>query len=156
MRRTFQMSPYECLTSLSRHTLDGILKNLRQAVLLTEGEDDHLFPVARRAVDARWLKASYEVCGGSILAHKTAKIAKGSGTDLLAIQLYSAHLFVIFASLRDLCVLVPIPSCDGGTSEGDRRWRRAASESPVRSEIGPYQRRHHAPVGRARSLSTVG
>jgi hypothetical protein len=41
------------------------------------------------------LKASYEVCGGSILAHKTAK---GSGTDLLAIQLYSAHLFVIFAS----------------------------------------------------------
>ena len=52
MRRTFQMSPYECLTSLSRHTLDGILKNLRQDVLLTEGEDDHLFPVARRAVDA--------------------------------------------------------------------------------------------------------
>ena len=52
VRRTFQMSPYECLTSLSRHALDGILKNLRQAVLLTEGEDDHLFPVARRAVDA--------------------------------------------------------------------------------------------------------
>ena len=56
-------------------------------------------------------------------------------------------------SLRDLCVpLCRFPSCDGGTSEGDRRWRRAASESPVRSEIGPYQHRHKARVGLAAKL----
>jgi len=136
VRRTFQMSPYECLTSLSRHTLDGILKNLRQAVLLTEGEDDHLFPVARRAVDATWLKASYEVCGGSILAHKTAKIAKGSGTDLLAIQLCSAHLFVIFASLcRFLRAMAAPPRA---TAVGDVRLpspRSARRSDPINAGI---------------------
>jgi len=51
------------------------------------------------------LKASHEVCGGSILAHKTAKIAKASGTDFVAIQLYSAQTLnfpSMSTSLRDL------------------------------------------------------
>ena len=58
-------------------------------------------------------------------------------------------------SLRDLCVLLcRFPSCGGGTSEGDRRWR-AASESPVRSEIGPYQHRDKARVGLAGRLDSA-
>jgi hypothetical protein len=56
-------SPYDCLTSLSQHSLAGTLKNLRQDVFLTEGEDDHLFPVDRmyqimRLVCARSVTAS--------------------------------------------------------------------------------------------------
>jgi pimeloyl-ACP methyl ester carboxylesterase len=38
-------TPFDFLTKLSTHTLDGVLHNVKQDVLLTEGEDDHLFNV---------------------------------------------------------------------------------------------------------------
>jgi pimeloyl-ACP methyl ester carboxylesterase len=47
MHITGTQTPWDCLTSLSEHSLDGILYRLRQDVLLTEGEDDHLFPIDR-------------------------------------------------------------------------------------------------------------
>jgi hypothetical protein len=34
---------FDCLTSLNKHNLEGVLANVKQDVLLTEGEDDHLF-----------------------------------------------------------------------------------------------------------------
>jgi hypothetical protein len=39
---------------------------------------------------SRFSKAYHKVGGRSIFAHKIAKISKGSGTDFLATQLYSA------------------------------------------------------------------
>jgi pimeloyl-ACP methyl ester carboxylesterase len=38
-------TPFDFLTSLSAHTLDGVLHHVKQDVLVTEGEDDHLFNV---------------------------------------------------------------------------------------------------------------
>jgi hypothetical protein len=96
------------------------------------------------------LKASHKAFGHSILAHEIAKISKGSGARFSSNQLYSARcslplydhgLFVIFASfcadpLRAIAAPPRRP-----------RSRMYCFRVPVRSEIGPYQRRQNAPVG---------
>jgi hypothetical protein len=65
MHITGTKTPFDCLTSLSEHTLDGILQNLKQDVLLTEGEDDHLFHVG-------WL---YRIMNELVCAHSvTARV----------------------------------------------------------------------------------
>jgi hypothetical protein len=65
MHITGTKTPFDCLTSLSEHTLDGILRNLKQDVLLTEGEDDHLFHVG-------WL---YRIMNELVCAHSvTARV----------------------------------------------------------------------------------
>jgi pimeloyl-ACP methyl ester carboxylesterase len=43
MHITGTKTPFDCLMSLAKHDLQGILHNVKQDVLLTEGEDDHLF-----------------------------------------------------------------------------------------------------------------
>jgi pimeloyl-ACP methyl ester carboxylesterase len=43
MHITGTKTPFDCLTSLAKHDLQGVLPNVKQDVLLTEGEDDHLF-----------------------------------------------------------------------------------------------------------------
>jgi pimeloyl-ACP methyl ester carboxylesterase len=43
MHITGTKTPYDCLASLDQHNLEGVLKHVTQDVLLTEGEDDHLF-----------------------------------------------------------------------------------------------------------------
>jgi pimeloyl-ACP methyl ester carboxylesterase len=45
MHITGTKTPFDCLTHLAQSKLEGILQNLHGDVLLTEGEDDHLFPV---------------------------------------------------------------------------------------------------------------
>src|SRR5262245_59939951 len=45
MHITGTKTPFDCLTSLASHNLEGILHDVKQDVLLTEGEDDHLFNV---------------------------------------------------------------------------------------------------------------
>jgi hypothetical protein len=43
MHITGTKTPFDCLTALSQHSLEGVLQNVKQDILLTEGEDDHLF-----------------------------------------------------------------------------------------------------------------
>jgi len=43
MHITGTKTPFDFLTNISKHNLDGVLENVKQHVLLTEGEDDHLF-----------------------------------------------------------------------------------------------------------------
>ena len=45
MHITGTKTPFDCLNSLSTHNLEGVLHNVKQDVLVTEGEDDHLFNV---------------------------------------------------------------------------------------------------------------
>jgi len=45
MHITGTKTPFDCLTSLSTHNLEGVLHHIKQDVLVTEGEDDHLFNV---------------------------------------------------------------------------------------------------------------
>ena len=45
MHITGTKTPFDCLTSLAAHNLEGLLHKVKQDVLVTEGEDDHLFNV---------------------------------------------------------------------------------------------------------------
>jgi hypothetical protein len=63
MHITGTRTPFDFLTAIAQHSLEGILHNLKQDVLLTEGEQDHLF-------DIEWLyRAMRElVCARSVTA----------------------------------------------------------------------------------------
>jgi hypothetical protein len=43
MHITGAETPFDCLVELSKHDLQGVLGNITQDVLVTEGENDHLF-----------------------------------------------------------------------------------------------------------------
>jgi hypothetical protein len=43
MHITGTSTPFDCLAELDKHNLDGVLRHITQDVLLTEGENDHLF-----------------------------------------------------------------------------------------------------------------
>ena len=43
MHITGTKTPFDFLTAIAQHSLDGILHNVKQDILLTEGEQDHLF-----------------------------------------------------------------------------------------------------------------
>ena len=45
MHITGTATPFDFLTSIARHSLEGILHHVKQDILLTEGEQDHLFNV---------------------------------------------------------------------------------------------------------------
>jgi pimeloyl-ACP methyl ester carboxylesterase len=45
MHITGTKTPFDLLTAIAQHSLDGILHNVKQDILLTEGEQDHLFNV---------------------------------------------------------------------------------------------------------------
>ncbi len=45
MHITGTTTPFDFLTSIAQHSLDGILHHVKQDILLTEGEQDHLFNV---------------------------------------------------------------------------------------------------------------
>jgi pimeloyl-ACP methyl ester carboxylesterase len=63
MHITGTKTPFDCLTALSQHSLEGVLHNVKQDVLLTEGEEDHLF-------NTDWLYRimSELVCANSVMA----------------------------------------------------------------------------------------
>src|SRR5262249_32463029 len=63
MHITGATTPFDFLTAIAQHSLDGILHNVRQDVLLTEGEQDHLFIVG-------WLYRTMRelVCARSVTA----------------------------------------------------------------------------------------
>ena len=63
MHITGTKTPFDFLTAIAQHSLDGILHNVRQDILLTEGEQDHLF-------DVDWLYRTMRelVCARSVTA----------------------------------------------------------------------------------------
>jgi pimeloyl-ACP methyl ester carboxylesterase len=62
MHITGTKTPFDCLTALSKHSLEGVLQNVKQDVLLTEGEDDHLF-------NTDWL---YRIMSELVCAHSVS------------------------------------------------------------------------------------
>jgi hypothetical protein len=63
MHITGTHTPFDFLTAIAQHSLDGILHHVKQDILLTEGEQDHLFNVD-------WLYRTMRelVCARSITA----------------------------------------------------------------------------------------
>ena len=63
MHITGTRTPFDFLTAIAQHSLDGILHHVKQDILLTEGEQDHLFNVdwiyraMRELVCARFVTA---------------------------------------------------------------------------------------------------
>ena len=45
MHITGTKTPFDFLNAIAKHSLDGILHNVKQDILLTEGEQDHLFDI---------------------------------------------------------------------------------------------------------------
>jgi len=56
-------TPFDFLTSLSKHTIDGVLHNLKQDVLLTEGEGEHFVDV-----NCMYRMMSELICARSVTA----------------------------------------------------------------------------------------
>jgi hypothetical protein len=46
MHITGTKTPWDFLNSIAQHSLEGILRNVKQDILLTEGEQDHLFHIS--------------------------------------------------------------------------------------------------------------
>jgi len=63
MHITGTLTPFDFLIAIAQHSLDGILHNVKQDILLTEGEQDHLF-------DVDWLYRTMRelVCAHSVTA----------------------------------------------------------------------------------------
>jgi hypothetical protein len=63
MHITGTRTPYDFLTAIAKHSLEGILHNVKQDILLTEGEQDHLF-------DVGWVHRTMRelVCARSVTA----------------------------------------------------------------------------------------
>jgi hypothetical protein len=63
MHITGTRTPFDFLTAIAKHSLDGILHNVKQDILLTEGEQDHLF-------DVGWVHRTMRelVCARSVTA----------------------------------------------------------------------------------------
>jgi len=63
MHITGTKTPFDFLTAIAKHSLDGILHNVKQDILLTEGEQDHLF-------DVGWIHRAMRelVCARSVTA----------------------------------------------------------------------------------------
>jgi hypothetical protein len=63
MHITGTKTPFDFLTAISQHSLAGILHNVKQHILLTEGEQDHLF-------DIDWIHRAMRelVCARSVTA----------------------------------------------------------------------------------------
>jgi pimeloyl-ACP methyl ester carboxylesterase len=84
MHITGTQSPYACLTSLATHSLDGVLPNVKQDVLLTEGTDDHLFPVDRMYRIMRELTSARSVTARVFTAREGAEQHCQVGNSSLA------------------------------------------------------------------------
>jgi hypothetical protein len=63
MHITGTKTPFDFLSAIAQHSLDGILHHVKQDILLTEGEQDHLF-------DVDWLYRTMRelVCARSVTA----------------------------------------------------------------------------------------
>jgi pimeloyl-ACP methyl ester carboxylesterase len=63
MHITGTKTPFDFLLAIEKHSLDGILHNVKQDILLTEGEQDHLF-------DIDWIHRTMRelVCARSVTA----------------------------------------------------------------------------------------
>jgi hypothetical protein len=63
MHITGTKTPFDFLTAISQHSLDGVLHHVTQDILLTEGEQDHLF-------DIDWIHRTMRelVCARSVTA----------------------------------------------------------------------------------------
>jgi hypothetical protein len=63
MHITGTKTPFDFLTSIAKSSLEGILHNVKQDILLTEGEQDHLF-------DVGWIHRTMRelVCARSVTA----------------------------------------------------------------------------------------
>ena len=63
MHITGTQTPFDFLTAIAQHSLEGILHHVKQDILLTEGEQDHLF-------DVDWIHRTMRelVCARSVTA----------------------------------------------------------------------------------------
>ena len=72
---------YELMQSLATHSVEGILHRITQDVLLTEGENDHLFPISRIHEVMRRLVCAKSVTARIFTAREGAEQHCGVGNS---------------------------------------------------------------------------
>src|SRR5207247_685314 len=99
MHITGTKTPWDFLTRISQHSLEGILHNVKQDILLTEGEQDHLFDIGwihrvmKELVCARSVTARIftEREGGEQHCQVGKFVACARGNRVLAAPFLSRH-----------------------------------------------------------------
>ena len=84
MHITGTKTPFDFLTAIAQHSLDGILHHVRQDILLTEGEQDHLFNVGWIYRTMRELVCARSVTGRIFTAREGAEQHCQVGNSTLA------------------------------------------------------------------------
>jgi pimeloyl-ACP methyl ester carboxylesterase len=84
MHITGTKTPFDCLIRLAFHSLEGVLPNVKQDVLVTEGEDDHLFNVDWLYRIMRELVCARSVTGRMFTAREGAEQHCQVGNSALA------------------------------------------------------------------------
>jgi hypothetical protein len=92
-------TPFDFLTAIAKHSLEGILHNVKQDILLTEGEQDHLFNIewmyrtnARVGLCAFGDRANLHRARGRRAALPAGQLCGSAGGDRLVVgALLSRH-----------------------------------------------------------------
>jgi hypothetical protein len=84
MHITGTRTPFDFLTAIAQHSLDDILHNVKQDILLTEGEQDHLFNVDWIYRATRELVCARSVTARIFTAHEGAEQHCQVGNSALA------------------------------------------------------------------------
>ena len=101
MHITGTKTPFDFLTAIAQHSLEGTLHNLKQDVLLTEGEQDHLFNVEWLYRTMRELVCARSVTARIFTAREGAEQHCQLGNSAVAREEIVCWLARFYPGLRD-------------------------------------------------------
>jgi pimeloyl-ACP methyl ester carboxylesterase len=101
MHITGTKTPFDFLTAIAKHSLDGILQNVKQDILLTEGEQDHLFNVDWLYRTMRELVCARSVTARIFTARESAEQHCQVGNSAVARDEIVCWLARFYPELRD-------------------------------------------------------
>ena len=101
MHITGTKTPFDFLTAIAQHSLEGTLHNLKQDVLLTEGEQDHLFNVEWLYRTIRELVCARSVTARIFTAREGAEQHCQLGNSAVAREEIVCWLARFYPGLRD-------------------------------------------------------
>jgi pimeloyl-ACP methyl ester carboxylesterase len=101
MHITGTKTPFDFLTAIAKHSLDGILHNVKQDILLTEGEQDHLFHVDWLYRTMRELVCARSVTARIFTAREGGEQHCQVGNSALAREEIVNWLARFYPSIRD-------------------------------------------------------
>jgi pimeloyl-ACP methyl ester carboxylesterase len=116
MHITGTKTPFDFLTSIAKSSLEGILHNVKQDILLTEGEQDHLFDVGWIHRTMRELVCARSVTARIFTAREGAEQHCQLGNTAVAREEIVCWLSRFYPDLRGARTVGTSPSISTATS----------------------------------------